>query len=518
MYTWQTLSPGRQLEPGAEILDIRRALTMIKIRWAVIMLLLLLSFPLTSECAQKKPAATKKPAPVPAKFAKFGEISFTDAELKGLVKELMPIVEQAAGKKFITAPDCMLVAENETYRISRQRAYKYNSKQMKSFQSYEIENYIVEFVLSLQYSFGMYDHISRKIYIMPDSIRRSMARAGVAAKNYLNIYKLILVHEMTHCIQFQNIKIPTGPEEVTLDKYRAIRSVMEGHARFIEDKIADKPNFGIALKEKDRALRVGTMKYDPFGSRMQGYSDIYLRGRDFIEWHYKNGGNEKVWEILNAPPAITSMIYHPETYSSKYEPSTEYDEVLKGLESELGDSKWEVNICPVSEYSLRQQCSDINDKRLSDTFGNIEHAQSFFASNKNTTIIISLYIMKDKPCAKMLIDLIEESDRKHFTIPNKVHKLNAKIDEMSIEIDADIARKAAYTFESEDKYLKEISTYVARGRVVVIACKVYIDKSTADTAKIPDKNIISAIEKVFGRLPAEMTGKQDSVNRSDTAP
>jgi hypothetical protein len=158
---------------------------------------------------------------------------------------------------------------------------------------------------------GLFDEQSGEIFILPQTIHN--IAGGMSEKD---IAKIVLSHELIHKIQHDvNNTVSTD-----FDGQLAWAAVTEGQALIIGEKAAAEMNTpkDVLQKINDFTKDVMPNKLSPtqqIASQMT--AEIYSAGKSFMTWQMINGGNKKMWQIIENPPSTTDTIYHPQSYPVK---------------------------------------------------------------------------------------------------------------------------------------------------------------------------------------------------------
>ncbi len=235
-------------------------------------------------------------------------------------RQVLPLVEQAAGRKLKDLPSILVVTRREyvdemvqpVQSRSNSKADSGPSSRRPDPKQYEpLANYI----------FGAYDPKDNEIYLLPENFKPRLMTAGVPERFHAQILKMVVAHELTHALQRQETSSKARISgRRSHGQYFAQRAMIEGHATFVMNQVARKLGIEEAISQFEKTLAVGlTISTDPKDEAANEeyrpeLRSAYLDGEKFIRWHYEHGGNDRVWEIFRNPPTDKSMILRPETY------------------------------------------------------------------------------------------------------------------------------------------------------------------------------------------------------------
>jgi hypothetical protein len=329
-----------------------------------------------------------------------------------------------------------------------------------------------------------------------------MKDARVDPKHEPAFVKLIIAHELTHALQDQYIGLSKMlNKSVNTDQSLAVSSTIEGHAIYVQDKIADALNLQESQREYARAIGAGVSD-DPVEKllgAMEGklMSDTYLAGRDFIVWHMDNGGSEQVWKVLSAPPVKSSMILHPATYAPSIAKSVDYKSILTGIEKRFGSRKWNVANVEVGEMQLRAIYNDLEPTTRDAVLTDFEHAQALAAMDGTSVASVTVIALKNPSIFPQLLTGLGDLCKRN--VENINREGATKIKDFSSGsfncIKSDANSKISFRMTSGSVSLPNKFVRVVRGRVVVeIYCQ---------AVEVSDTRIGAIAESIFKRLPVE---------------
>jgi len=246
-----------------------------------------------------------------------------EARLERIVEELVPIVEEQAGRKFFRVPELVIadaeilsavLFEEQIHLLrnlvklddeeSRQSAYRTSSQLSSAF-------------------VGKYGFLDKKLYVVADGIRDALAQRGVAEDHIQPVISIVLAHELTHALQDQHTDLDqVVSSRIDADAVMAVNCLVEGHAVWVHERVGTTLGYEDALHIVRDILGYGEPDAgfaDSPGAFYTSY--VYGKGRAFVDHHAQNGGVEATWKMLISPPGDTSMIVAPETYNPLVAPA-----------------------------------------------------------------------------------------------------------------------------------------------------------------------------------------------------
>lgn len=293
-------------------------------------------------------ACPPKPAPGPASAEEI-----TVDHLNTWVEELVPLVEQAAGATFTRVPYMRLGTPQELGRILE------GESRVVLGAIYDAPDYVLEVEAKRARAgyhgiVGKYGIETKVLYLSTDAVAGMVSRAGLTPEQGEGVAKLVVAHELVHALQDQQIDmLPIFKGARDWDAHEAMAALTEGHANHVETQVAE----ALGLIDVQHALDK-LQGWGPDGPLQYGSYGVWFRyglAQGFVRYHEAEGGTERVWEVLAKPPATTTMIYRPETYTAELPPHVDYRPVLEGVEQELSRGGWMLIPSVVGEYDLRNK-------------------------------------------------------------------------------------------------------------------------------------------------------------------
>ncbi len=412
---------------------------------------------------------------------KEGKPGYTEAEAQSYVRELIPLVEKAAGRRFKTLPKVKLVNRAGLIPVLaaefapqiRRLDPNLTAAELRADSEEMSRDYAMCFL-------GKYGIGTGKLYLLPRNFQPLMDVAEVDPKYRRQIVEIVIAHELTHALQDQYVSIAKLEQTATSTEERslAFAATLEGFAVFVQDAVADQLKISGAAKELARLIALGSVKGADPSMEVASQRDVeivrsvYLSGRDFIAWQFRHGGFEQVWRVLASPPTKTSQVFHPETYCSYSPPERglDWSRALKGLEARIGGRKWTVDNKEVGEMELRAAYIGFDEKTREAILSDIEHAQRLVATSGECEVRIGLVVLKDRSMAPALVSATEKSTiaslekmrgskiyETHYSRPANFAEMTGK---------ADIARRISGTMRHGGRIYVFSLVQVARGPVV----------------------------------------------------
>lgn len=292
-------------------------------------------------------------------------------ELEALVTKLLPLVEEAAGRRFLARPE---IVPTDPASLSRvfYREQMHLLGRLSELGPEEAHRAARETAGSITSAFvGKYGFLDKRLYVISEGVSLALAGHGLPPELVLEVLEVVLAHELAHALQDQHTDLgrvvgsrPDG------DAIMAANCVVEGHAVWVHERVGEKLGY-------QRAVRVvaAIQGYDPdradapIDPRRLYTSYVYGRGRAFVDWHHRMGGHERLWALLAEPPASSAMILAPRTYAPHAEPpvGSAARAAVRRVVERLADPAWTIRDERVGDYDLREHLADRgNDVSLVD--------------------------------------------------------------------------------------------------------------------------------------------------------
>jgi hypothetical protein len=390
-----------------------------------------------------------------------GKPAYSLAEAKKYVKELVPLVEKATGRKLHKIPSIKLVDREKMIPVLQMEFEPQLENLYPGYSAEQLKNAgYSQSVAYAQAIIGKYGIIDRSLYLLPKNLAPLLKLAKVDEKYTQSILKLTIAHELVHAIQDQETDLKRIRKISNYDELNAFSAIIEGHAVFIQDQVGNALKLEESAIELSRLLSAGAVTYDDPAQEMINqliatqFEQIYLGGRKFIEYHYQQGGNERVWEIMAKPPRRTAMIAKPETYNPEKQTGVNYRTLVEGLEKELDGTGWQTQNMEVGQMGLRTVYAKIDEPNREAIIAQIEHVQAFIAQNTDPPCIVnvSAIVVKDGNFTKRYMALLEDMIQKN--VKEIESSAILQINDFSIVnftgIKADIAHKISFDLAQGD--------------------------------------------------------------------
>lgn len=439
-----------------------------------------------------------------AQVLKEGAPAFTREQANAYAQELIPLVEEAAGRKLKLVPAIRLVNREELARVLARELQPQLKNLLPKLKEVEVKRAAqaqAQFLAPVL--LGKYGTEDKVLYLLPRNLHPLLKLLRMDEKHSVSIVKLVIAHELTHALQDQEVGLQEKFCQVKgLDESQAVNATIEGHAVFIQYKVGQALKLGETVREYSKLLAAGAVKFeDPalelLNQRISAqFEQIYLGGKKFVEYHHKKGGNELIWRILAAPPVETSMIAAPETYSPVRKERPDYAKLLEGLEKEFGERDWVVRNVEMGQMMLRSSYAGLDASKREEMVSKLVHGQALIVvcPSPQAAGYVLLLVLKDPAYLPKFIATVEEQARRNVekVKTGSVFKIeNLRIGDFP-GIQADVSRKVCFNIAGPgEAAVKQVLVRICRGKVMLEILDANIGLS--------DAKIIAIAEEVFQR-------------------
>lgn len=286
-----------------------------------------------------------------------GPEGVTLTELRWMMKEVVPLVEEIAGRRLQKLPEIVHASRDELADVVYNEQLHLLSS-VEGMSEADAARSARRTAIEMSGAFaGKYGFLDGRLYISVEGIEDSLALEGGPQWMLRPMIRLVIAHELTHALQDQSANledlVSSAPSS---DAIMAINCVVEGHAVWIHEAVADKLDLHATSAVLSRMLG-----YDqPVRRRMNPdhfyHTYVYGLGREFIDYQHSVGGNERIWEIIANPPLSTSMIVEPRTWGGeigRVDPIVQ--RVLRRASLRLAGKGWQPTDEVMGDYDVRDQ-------------------------------------------------------------------------------------------------------------------------------------------------------------------
>ena len=300
-----------------------------------------------------------------------------DDALGPLVAELVPLVEATAGAEFVTTPEVVLADAAmlsevlfEEQRHLLTRLTDLDDDEATAAARASADDLAAVFA-------GKYGFLDKRLYISIDVITDRLKAQGAPSSQAGPMVTVVLAHELTHALQDQHADLERVVSTTgTADGVMAANCLVEGHAVWVHERVAAALGYDEASELMAEALGYrGSVPRD-----MEAFYTAYVYGlgRDFVDYHGREGGTDRVWELFDEPPAHTATIARPDQWRTPDARSPKgLARAMRRASRRLGRAEWRVSAQVLGDYDVREQLAlGGAGPHLADQVDGAWHAQS----------------------------------------------------------------------------------------------------------------------------------------------
>ncbi len=436
-----------------------------------------------------------------------GEPAFTDAEAEAVVKELTPLVERAAWRRFRRPPAVRCVGRAEAAAaLERDLLPQYRNLMPQAAPAEISRLAAAEAIGAAPFLLGKFGFADRTLFLLPRNVRPLMQAAGIPEAMAPAVVRILIAHELTHALHDQYLGLQKTIGAMRQQEHlTAFNAAIEGHASFVADAVAAALGLDREAVEFARLLSAGVVEGRDPGQdlvrriRETQYQQIYQGGRRFIEFQFRRLGRERLWEVLEKPPTRTSMIARPETWSPEAAPRPDYSPVLAGLERRFGRRGWMVQNVEIGLMQAQAAYAGMDPARREAVLASIRHIQGLIVQTPGAAEGngVTLFVLDGPAAAAPLLAAQEEMARRNLAVLDQ--SPDAEVTGFTAAnfagIEADRARLVSYEVGPPGGPSRRVRFWrIARGPVVVEIGDV--------DAGLGDAQVAGIAEEVFRRYQA----------------
>jgi hypothetical protein len=217
-----------------------------------------------------------------------------------------------------------------------------------------------------QILFAKIDAAKGVILVVPENLESQAEARGDTGAELLSpeFLDLLLVHESIHVFQdrkFDLMKVFGKPR--SQEAFTACVSVVEGHAQFIERKVAEKRGLKEAFRlHEDVVTQVPPSVKDPaerliLETLQQTLAFPYTEGLKFFTALERSLGHAKAFErAFKSPPATLRVVSRPEEYLRPPRTTLDLRKLAEKSAGLLDMDRYKTQVVAVPENVLRQGC------------------------------------------------------------------------------------------------------------------------------------------------------------------
>jgi hypothetical protein len=232
-----------------------------------------------------------------------GSPAFTRLQADAWLEEMIPVVEDVAGRQFSEPPSLELAewqeiaaALNADMQLCGIAPEREAGKDPLVDSLFELA--AVQSMISVTpYILGKYGVAAKSVFLLPRNVSGVLERTGLEESSIAPIVKLTIAHELLHMLQDQEVDLAATLRRCSDPaSLEAFNIVMEGHAMVIQELIGRKIDAQVESAELNRLL-LGR-QYPSSDSKQPRMSSVYRSGLKLMTRYYQDGGAAKMWDVL----------------------------------------------------------------------------------------------------------------------------------------------------------------------------------------------------------------------------
>lgn len=449
-------------------------------------------------------------AQVPPEIAKLRELlkegdpAYTEKDVAEWTKELTPLVEKAAGRKFKTPPKVRLTDREGVAKALSAELFAQFKVLLADQKEAELRTAAEGTAKGLAVVLlGKFAYSEGEVLMLPRNVAVLLKLTKTDAKFTVPIVRLILAHELTHALQDQEVNLSrTLASPSTIDRRTALNCIIEGQAVVVQERVAKMLGLDDAAVAASRLFAAGTVKLEDPALELVNrqsaaqFEQTYIGGRNFVDFHVKKGGDEMMWKVLTAPPARSSMIGDPATYSTTAAATPDFGKALAGFEKQFGDHKWQTKSMEIGHAMLQAMYNGLEEQSRKQAMAAIAHVHALMARPEGVRAMASVTLFQFKESAPAAATVKALEAMAHRNVENLKKSASLTVEKFALAdlpgVKADVARVMLLTIKAPGEPASaQAIIRVIRGKVMVELLLVGLE--------IPDKRLIEIIDEAFRR-------------------
>jgi len=289
-----------------------------------------------------------------------------DDGLQKLVVELQPVVEKVCGRKFKQPPVAVLSDSGDMMRVFRVELGPQVTAMYKGQARSRIRRALQLRADMLGASvIGKYEFASGEVLVVPERVMQNLAIFGEPdnddgdpGRDPANVLRLFVAHELVHALQDQEMQFGKRYAATTrMDVIDSLALRTEGHAVMASELVMEELGLTTTKKVAPAIISGSQKPLQGTGSFLESRMNrcrsalLYLTGADLMYEARKQGGNDKVWQILHGDETLAQLL-RPRDVSHKI---VNLKACFDGIEDQLASRTWIVGRNVFSEI---QQLSE----------------------------------------------------------------------------------------------------------------------------------------------------------------
>lgn len=275
---------------------------------------------------------------------------------------------------------------------------------------------------------GKYSLKNKSFYIVPDNLQTMVKVLDLKVDQIEDFVFLIITHEMVHALDDQYFDLRTKiAAKNSIESASAFNALLEGHAVYVTDIIADKLNISETAKQIAVKSAAG-ISGEANRLQQQTYHSIYVKGSEFVKAIIDKKGFSIITTAFNSPPVSTRQIMNPDEYlNPKAVAAIDYSSLIKKVTEQLPTEGMSTQSLDLGGMILRtlliskgipeNEASSIADKCIG---GGMTAAVKQVLNNSNTITVLILNFENNESASRF--DQVTQKIEK-----SEIAQINAKL-------------------------------------------------------------------------------------------
>lgn len=423
-----------------------------------------------------------------------------DKTIKAMIEKAEPLIEEVTEMKYQNRMKYEIVQRD----VIRDELTQDLIPQLKKFLNITNDDMVkrqaeMTAQITSQSILGKYSLSKKSFYIVPDNIGTISKILEVKDEQLYDFVFLLVIHEMVHALDDQHFdlrKIISAKN--TVETASAFNSLLEGHAVYVTNKIAERLNISETAKQTSVKSAAG-ISGELNRMQQQAYHSIYVKGAEFVQAIIEKKGPGIITTAFTSPPVSSRQIMNPDEYLNPtaitgIDSSALLKKVAEKLPIEgMGTQSIDIGGMILRTLLISKGISEGEAGPISDSCIN---GAIYIASKQvmQTTQNITLFLInftRSEDAAKF-DEISQKIDKSEIAQMNA--KLNSSykiLKEEELKLDGfTVARNRKFETKTDAKVIKKISS-------TAIIDNIYIEVGFENMEKLTSKDMLEILDRIY---------------------
>ena len=249
--------------------------------------------------------------------AKLSSMEYNKDSVKSIIVKAKPLIEEISGltyKKEIKFSFVKRKAYRDLFADGLSPMYE---KLMKGADRNTIDRQVDAIAhQTSQVSMGMYFPREETIFLVPENAKENLERYEIKEEDVQDFLSLFVIYRMVSVLDDQHFNLMEKADTSDMEASNAFRSLTEGHAVYVTDKVAERLKLSEAAKDAYLKCIAGiTDETNPV--QQQTFNLRYVKGKEFVDKIINKNGIQGIKQAFASPPVSMRQIMNPDDYLSK---------------------------------------------------------------------------------------------------------------------------------------------------------------------------------------------------------